>query len=179
MAPTTDHEQVAAFAATTHTQDSEVQSEDSARYRRLAFAFGLMATALGIVLLGLVAWIVLDTDPTDVTSEQQQMIETIDAYIAAWNAGDGQAADALMDAGGYLEDVGGKWYVAENGHSNYLEFLHMTGFNITRGDPVFVGNVVVVPHEYVEGSPYKSPNIYFMYPDGSKIWWVLEPYPLD
>ena len=63
MAPTTDHEQAAAFVASTHTQDSEVLSEDSARYRRLAFALGLTAIALGIVLLGLVVPLLLIAIP--------------------------------------------------------------------------------------------------------------------
>jgi hypothetical protein len=167
------------MASTTRSLESEVQTEGPERYRKLAMVFGWIAAILVIALLGLIAWIALDTDTTEITAEQQQMIETIDAYIAAWNDGDGAAADALMDPNGYLEDAGGRWYVAENGHSNYLEFLHMTGFNITRGDPVFVNNVVVVPHMYAEDSPIKRPNIYYMYPDGTRIWWVLEPYPID
>jgi len=116
----------------------------------------------------------------DLTAEQAQMIETIGEYLAAWNAGDGAAADALMDPNGYLEDVGGRWYVDDGSHSRYLETLHATGFPINRSeDFVVVGNVVVLTHTYAEGSTFLSPNIYYMYPDGTKIWWVHEPYPLN
>jgi hypothetical protein len=167
------------MTSATHFAESDVAPDpDAVRYRRRARVLGWIAVSLGIAVVGLVGWINLGSEAVDTTTEQDQMMETIDAYIAAWNTGDGAAADALMDPNGYLEDVGGRWYVAENEHSNYIDFLHMTGFHITRGEPVFVNNVVVVPHEYAAGNPYTSPNIYYMYPDGSKIWWVLEPYPL-
>jgi hypothetical protein len=113
------------------------------------------------------------------TPEQQQMLATIDLYIAAWNEGDAAAADALMDPNGYLEDVGGRWFAADGGYGRYLESLHALGFPIERSQDVdVVGSVVLTTNTYAEGSTAPSPNIYYMYPDGTKIWWVLEPYPL-
>lgn len=121
-----------------------------------------------------------DNPSTDLTAEQEQMIQTIDRYLAAWNAGDGAAADEVMDPNGYLEDIGGRWYVADGEHARYLETLHATGFPIERSDHVAViGNVVLMTNTYAEGSTSPSPNIYYMYPDGTKIWWVHEPYPLN
>lgn len=167
------------MSSTTRLPERQSPTDDRQSYRRSAVVFGWLAAVLGIAVLGLVMWILVGDDTPELSVEQQQMIETIDGYIAAWNHGDGAAADALMDPNGYLEDVGGRWYVAENGHSNYLESLHMMGFQITRSEPVFVGNVVVVTHQYAEGSTNESPNIYYMDPDGTRIRWVLEPYPLD
>ena len=170
--------------ADTELVATDVGSTDDAakQYRSRARNWMVVSAVLGLAVVGLVAWIIASGDDasTDLTAAQEQMIVTIDQYIAAWNAGDGAAADEVMDPNGYLEDVGGRWYVADGGHARYLETLHAMGFPIERSEEVaVVGNVVLMTNTYAEGSNTPSPNIYYMYPDGTKIWWVHEPYPLN
>jgi hypothetical protein len=134
---------------------------------------------LVVVSLGLAAWAILGEDGTaPLTVEQETMLETIDAYIDAWNTGDAAAADALMHPDGYLEDISNRFHVADGTHADYLKFAHSMGMRIYRGDPVALENVVVVPQGYSEGSPTDSPNVYYMSADGTRIQWLFEPYPL-
>ncbi|MGI9585061.1 MAG: nuclear transport factor 2 family protein [Acidimicrobiia bacterium] len=163
----------------THSTEAATAS-DVRRLRWWVRTLVGVSIVLALVVVGLAAWTAFGGESDKALSaEQEQMVETVDAYIAAWNAGDGDAAEALMDPKGYLEDVGGRWHVADGQHTAYLETLHATGFPIFRSDDVsVVGSVVLVSHTYAEGSSSESPNVYYLSPDGTQIRWVLEPYPL-
>lgn len=115
---------------------------------------------------------------TTLTPEQAQMVATVESYIAAWNSGEADAAAAVMYSDGYLEDVSGRWLIADGSHADYLRLFHSLGKQIYLEDPVIVENVLVALHRYSEGGPV-SPNIYYMTRDGTQIYWVIEPFPPD
>jgi hypothetical protein len=164
------------------TQATEQQStsvvQESGRYKTWSFVLGWISIALLIIVIGLGAWIVLaDDSAQQLTTEQEQSLETIDAYLAAWNAGDGAAADALMNPNGYLEDIGGRWYVADGSHARYLETVQSMGFTMELVDTYAMGNIVLVTYRSAEGGNPSVPNVYYMSPDGTQIHWVIDPYP--
>lgn len=154
--------------------------EDSGRYRTRSLVLGWVSALLVLAVFGLGAWIVFaDDSGQELTTEQEQSLETIEAYLAAWNAGDGAAADALMDPNGFLEDVGGRWYVADGSHARYLETLQTMGFTLELVDTYAMGNIVLITYRSAEGANPENPNVYYMSPDGTQIRWVIEPYPLS
>ena len=164
------------------TQATEPQTasvvEESGRYRTRSLVLGWISALLVVVVVGLAAWIVFaDDSGQELTTEQEQSLETIDAYLAAWNTGDGAAADALMDPNGYLEDVGGRWYVADGSHARYLETVQSMGFTMELVDTYAMDNIVLVTYRSAEGGNPSVPNVYFMSPDGTQIHWVIDPYP--
>ena len=164
------------------TQPTEPESvsvvEDSGRYRTRSRALGWISIVLLVVVIGLAAWIVFaDDSGQELTTEQEQSLETIEAYLAAWNAGDAAAADALMDPNGFLEDIGGRWYVADGSHARYLETVQAMGFTMELIDTYAMDNVVLVTYRSAEGGNPSTPNVYYMSPDGTQIRWVIDPYP--
>ena len=165
------------------TQATELEStsvvEELSRYRTRSLVLGWISALLVVVVIGLGAWIVFaDESGQELTTEQEQSLQTIEAYLTAWNAGDGAAADALMDPNGFMEDVGGRWYVADGSHARYLETLQTMGWTMKLVDTHAMGNIVLVTYSSAEGSNPQNPNVYYMSPDGTQIRWVIEPYPL-
>ena len=164
------------------TQSTEPDSasvvEDSGRYRTRSLVLGWISALLVVAVVGLAAWIVFaDDSGQELTTEQEQSLETIEAYLAAWNAGDGAAADALMDPNGFFEDIGGRWYVADGSHARYLETVQSMGFTLELVDTYAMDNVVLVTYRSAEGGNPSIPNVYYMSPDGTQIRWMIEPYP--
>ena len=152
---------------------------ESGRHKTRSLVLGWVSALLVVAVVGLGAWIVFaDDSGQELTTEQEQSLETIESYLAAWNAGDGAAADALMDPNGFLEDVGGRWYVADGSHARYLESLQSMGFTLELIDTYAMGNIVLVTYRSAEGANPENPNVYYMSPDGTQIRWVIEPYPL-
>lgn len=134
------------------------------------------AAVLAVAAIGLGAWVLLsEDDGQTLTAEQETMFETIDGYIAAWNEGDAAAADALVDPDGYLEDISGRYYVSDGRHGAYVESMYSTGFSLQRTDEAYViANMVLVGYAQF---PDNAPGLYYMSPDGTKILWVLDPFP--
>lgn len=136
---------------------------------------GWLVALLGALVIGLTAWLVFADPPAqDLTAEQQTMLETIDAYVDAWNAGDSAAADALMEPDGFLEDVSGRWSVANGDHADYIEMLHSFGFTIRRGDAYIINDVVLVNLHYTESRAVDSANVFWMSSNGTRIEQVIE-----
>ncbi len=125
---------------------------------------------LSLAVVGLVGFIVLSDDGNEaMTPEQDQMIETVDTYLAGWNAGDEEAVLAVMDPLGYY-DNGEQWRVDDGRLAGYVRTLHSLGMNVARGETVVLGNVVVAMQTtYGESGDYTS--IYKMSPDGTTILW--------
>jgi hypothetical protein len=164
------------------TQATEPQShsvvEESGRYKTRSLVLGWISALLVVAVVGLGAWVVFaDDSGQELTTEQEQSLETIEAYLAAWNAGDGAAADALMNPNGYLEDIGGRWYVADGSHARYLETVQSMGFTMELIGTYAMDNIVLVTYRSAEGGNPSVPNVYFMSPDGTQIHWVIDPYP--
>lgn len=84
-----------------------------------------VVAVVAALLLGLLAGYVLyDSDETSVpaamavdgdelTDRQEEMLELLDDYSAAWRAGDGEAAEAMFTSNGVL--TYGKDYLASDG----------------------------------------------------------------
>ena len=164
------------------TQATESQSTsvvlESGRHKTRSLVLGWVSALLVVAVVGLGAWIVFaDDSGQDLTTEQEQSLETIEAYLAAWNAGDAAAADALMDPNGYLEDPGGRFYVADGSHARWLESTQSMGFTMEVVDTYAMDNVVLVTYRSAEGGNPSTPNVYYMSPDGTQIHWVIDPYP--
>ena len=164
------------------TQATEPQStsvvEEAGRYRTRSLILGWISALLLVAVVALAAWIVFaDDSGQDLTTEQEQSLETIEAYLAAWNAGDGAAADALMDPNGYLEDPGGRFYVADGSHARWLESTQSMGFTMELVDTYAMDNIVLATYRMAEGGNPSTPNVYYMSPDGTQIHWVIDPYP--
>lgn len=160
-------------------QSEQADSVDASkvnRYRTRSQILAAVSVVLAVAVIGLGAWILFsgDDDQTQ-TAEQEAMFQTIDEYLAAWNEGDAAAADALLDPDGYLEDISGRYYVSDGRHAAYVESMHSTGFSLERTDEAYViANTVLVAYTGVQNS---APGLYYMSPDGTKILWVLDPFP--
>mgnify|MGYP001814559782 CR=1 FL=1 len=146
------------------------------RYRTRSRILAAVSVVLGVAVIGFGAWTLFSGDDDRMlTAEQEAMFETIDEYLAAWNEGDAAAADALLDPDGYLEDISGRYYVSDGRHAAYVESMHSTGFSLERTDEAYViANTVLVAYTGVQNS---VPGLYYMSPDGTKILWVLDPFP--
>jgi len=110
------------------------------------------------------------------TAEQEQMVETIDTYLAAWNSGNAAAGEAVMTPDAFFEDASGRWMVADGSHADYLRLVHSLGMRFYRvGEPVAVDRIVIVPTGSSENAPSPAPDVYYMSPDGTEILWMIEP----
>lgn len=135
---------------------------------------------LVVLVVGLAALVVVSGDEAaGTTPEQQQMLETIDAYLAGWNDGDETAVLAVMDPNGFYENAADRWSAADGGLAGYVNTMHSLGLTVTRGDAVFLGDTVVTSQEtYGQSDSYES--IYRMSPDGTTIMWNLSgPQPSE
>jgi len=125
---------------------------------------------LTVAVIGLAGFIVLSDDGSGaMTPEQDRMVETVDAYLAGWNAGDEAAVLEVMDPLGYY-DNGEHWMVDDGRLAGYVRTMHSMGLSVSRGETVVLGNVVVAMQTtYGESDGYAS--IYKMSPDGTSILW--------
>jgi hypothetical protein len=164
-----------------HTLESlpeSAVSRDLDGLRRRTRILGSLVVVLALAVIGLGSWILVSDPPVqDLTPVQETMLDTIDTYIEGWNAGDAEAVVSVMDPNGFLQDIGGRWEVADGALANYVNSLHMMGMRIWPGDAYVIGPVVLVDHHYAEQSTTPGPNIYFMSADGTRILWAMEPWP--
>jgi hypothetical protein len=142
------------------------------RSRMLGWLAGILAVA--VVAMG--AWMIFGDDGgQSLTAEQEQMIETVDAYLDSWNTGDGAAAAALMSPSGY-HDNGSRYFVRDGQLAAFIEQVHGMNFSVSRtGDAAFVGNYVMTTEHIPATSTTDRPSIYKMSTDGTTILWHHAP----
>lgn len=137
------------------------------------------AAALGVAVIGLGALLIFDSGTedaaADLTSTQEQMLKTIDAYLDAWNAGDGAAAAALVSDSGYHENGSSRYSVADGELVAFITMVHGMDFSVSRSDAAFVGNYVMTTEHIPADSEVGRPSIYWMASDGNRILWHMAP----
>jgi hypothetical protein len=142
------------------------------RDRRLAWLAGILA--LAVVAMG--AWMIFgDSGGQSLTAEQEQMLETVDEALLAWNAHDGEALAALYVPSGYHDNGSTRYSVAEGRLARYVTGLGAMGFSVESGEHHVVGNLVVSEGYIPAGSETVRPGIHAMSADGTKILWHLAP----
>jgi hypothetical protein len=149
------------------------------RIRRLSWLSGVLV----VVVLGLGAWLLFGdsgTSDADLTAEQEQMLETINGHVAAWNDGDGAGVVAFMASPTSYHDNGtGRIPVADGELEAYVDRLGSQSFSVrssaSDGDAAFVGNFVMTTDYIPETSETPRPSIYKMTPDGTAVVWHYVP----
>ena len=136
---------------------------------------GWLSAILAIAVIALGAWLIFDGGESadDLTATQEQTLETLDAYLEAWNDADGAAAVALMTPNGYHDNLNAKYYANPSGSQGSLERLvdsaDSLGFSVSRSDVTFVGPWVVNTEHRPAGSANESLSLFYMNADGTKI----------
>ena len=130
-----------------------------------------------VVVLG--GMLVFDDDGgPDLTAEQDQMLETIEGYLNAWNDGDGAAATAYMAPSAYHDNGSNRYTVADGELEAFLESISV-GFSVrssvTDGEAAFVGDYVMTTDFIPATSTLERPSIFKMSADGSTILWHYAP----
>ena len=135
--------------------------------RWLIAAVGVLA----VISLGLAALVVFEEEGAEpLTVEQERMLESIDAYLAGWTAGDVDAMAAVMAPDGYFsDDLEKRLYMEDSEFREFVGAIHSLGFAVSRSDAAFVNNVVLVTQEKTNGGPSPSPGVFIMSHDGTQI----------
>lgn len=156
-----------------------VTSHDADKLRKQNRLLMWLAIALAAMVVAAGAWIVLDggDSAVDLTAEQEQMLETIDAYLTAWNDHDGAAAAALMVGDDSYHDNGIRYPVAEGRLADFVTGL--STFSVASsaqdGEAAFVGNYVLTTDFIPETSTIARPSLFRMTSDGTAIVWHYAP----
>lgn len=142
------------------------------------------SAVLAIAVIALGAWLFFGNDSgsgdLDLTPEQEQMLETINAQLAAWNDGDGAGVVALMASESSYHDNGSRRIaVADGALEDFVNGLGSLSFSVrslaTEGEAAFVGNYVMTTDFVPADSQTPRPSIYRMTPDGSAVVWHYAP----
>ena len=158
-----------------------VTSHDAEQLRKQNRLLRWLSIALAVIVVAAGAWIVFDDgdgdSAADLTAEQEQMLETIDAYIDAWNDHDGAAAAALMAGDASYHDNGVRYLVADGRFADFVTGL--STFSVASsaqdGEAAFVGNYVLTTDFIPETSTIARPSFYKMTSDGTAIVWHYAP----
>lgn len=112
--------------------------------RNRTFIFLSAILAVAVLVMGAIM-IFGDDGGQSLTPEQEQMLETIDQYGAALNAGDGAAAAALMAPSGWqqVEVDGKRCLVADGSLQAHFDGIDALGYSQRRSDAAFVGPYVM------------------------------------
>lgn len=143
--------------------------------------FTWLSIALVAALVAFAALVFIDSgDAADeLTAEQEQMLETIDAYLAAWNDHDGAAAAALMASDSSYHDNGTRYLVAEQRLERLISGLAGLSVSVrslaSDGEAAFVGNYVLTTDFIPASSTIPRPSFFKMTPDGTAIIWHYAP----
>ncbi|MFW2383149.1 MAG: hypothetical protein ACN4GZ_15465 [Acidimicrobiales bacterium] len=138
-----------------------------------------LSVALAVALVGFGTWAIVGNDDgaADLTAQQEQMLETIDEYLEAWNNHDGEAAAALMASESSYHDNGTRYFVADGEFADFVSRL--TSFSVkslaSDGEAEFVGNYVLTTDYIPEFSTTATPSFFRMTSDGTKIIWHYAP----
>lgn len=126
---------------------------------------------LAVAVLGLVAWATLGETGGErdaLTVEQERMLDTIDAYLAALTAGDTDAMAAVMAPEGFFyEDLDRRFYLEDGELAEFVDGLHSLGFVVSRESATVVDNVVLVNQTRNFGG--SSPAVFVMSHDGAQV----------
>ena len=142
------------------------------RNRTLVWLSGMLAA----FVLAAGAWIIFDGfSASDLTPVQEEMLDTIDAYLEAWNSGDGTAATELMSVSGYHDNGDSRYYAAEGRLAAFIDLVHDLNFTVSRTGAAFVGDYVMTTEHIPASSEVDRPSIYRMSNDGTLILWHLAP----
>jgi len=137
---------------------------------------GWLAGILTVAVLALGAWMIFGDDGgQSLTAEQEQMIETVDEALVAWNAHDGEALAALYMPNGYHDNGSTKYFVADGELAGYVTGLGSLNFSVESGETYVIGNYVLSEGFIPAGSETVRLGIHAMTPDGTKILWHLAP----
>jgi len=138
-----------------------------------------IALAVALVAFGALAFIDSGETADDLTAEQEQMLETIDAYLVAWNNYDGAAAAALMASENSYHDNGTRYLVLDGRLERLINGLANTGVSIRNlsgdGGATFVGDYVLTTAFIPASSDVPRPSFFKMTPDGTAIIWHYSP----
>jgi hypothetical protein len=138
-----------------------------------------LSVALAIALVAFGTWAIAGNDDgaNDLTAQQEQMLETIDAYMVAWNNHDGEAAAALMASNSSYHDNGTRYHVANERLAGFVDRLF--GFSVrssaSDGEAAFVGNYVLTTDYIGAQSDLARPSFFRMTSDGTRIMWHYAP----
>jgi hypothetical protein len=117
--------------------------DEQIQNRNRTFVFLSAILAVAVLAMGAIM-IFGDDGGQSLRPEQEQMVETVDEYLAAWNAGDGAAATALMASSGYHDNGTAQIPVADGRLEAFIDNVNAIGFSVRRtGDAAFVGNFVM------------------------------------
>ena len=142
------------------------------RDRRLAWLAGILVVA--VVAMG--AWMIFGDDGgQSLTAAQEQMLETVDKALVAWNAHDGEALAALYMPSGYHDNGNTRYYVAEGKLADYVTSLGAMNFSVRSGEHYVIGNLVFSEGYIPQQSETVRPGIHAMSADGKRILWHLAP----
>jgi hypothetical protein len=141
--------------------------------RNRTFVFLSAILAVAVLVMGAIM-IFGDDGGQSLTPEQEQMLETIDQYGAALNAGDGAAATALMAPSGY-HDNGKRYPVADGRLEAFFDNIDDLGFSMRRSDAAFIGTYVITTDHIPADSEEVRPSIFRMNADGTMIMWHYAP----
>lgn len=139
------------------------------RNRWLGWLAGILAVA--VVTMG--AWMIFgDDDGRSLTAQQEQ---TLDGFLAAWNAGDGEAAAEFMMPSAYHDNGANRYFVAEGKFADFVEMTKALGFSIEPGDQRAAYGDFVVSWVKLAGDTDETFSVFRMTPDGTRIQWHLAP----
>ncbi|MBT8194137.1 MAG: hypothetical protein HKO63_05370 [Acidimicrobiia bacterium] len=142
------------------------------RDRWLAWLAGILVVA--VVAMG--AWMIFGDDGgQSLTAAQEQMLETVDQALVAWNAHDGEALAALYMPSGYHDNGSMRYYVAEGKLADYVTSLGSMTFSVRSGEHYVIGNLVFSEGYVPQQSETVRPGIHAMSADGKRILWHLAP----
>lgn len=163
------------------TPEPVVDDEVGALKKRIRWLSWLSGT-LAVVVIGLGAWLLFGdsgTSDADLTAEQEQMLETINGQLAAWNDADGAGVVAFMASPTSYHDNGTRRIpVADGELEAYVDRLG-SSFSVrssaSDGDAAFVGDFVMTTDYIPETSETPRPSIFEMTPDGTAVVWHYAP----
>jgi len=146
------------------------------RNRLLMWLSILLAAALAAFAI----WAIVDDESTtELTVEQEQMLETVDAYLDAWNEGDGEAAAALMIPSGFHDNGSRRVFASDGELATFIETADSLGFSIrsgvAEGEATFIGNYVMTEDYIPETSTIPRPSIFKMSANGELILFHYAP----
>jgi hypothetical protein len=160
-----------------------VTSHEAEQLRKQNRRLRWLSVALAAIVVAAGAWIVFDSGDSagdsaaDLTPEQEQMLETIDAYFDAWNDHDGAAAAALMASDASYHDNGVRYLVADGRLADFV--TRLSTFSVASsaqdGEAAFVGNYVLTTDFIPETSTTARPSLFEMTSDGTAIVWHYAP----
>lgn len=131
-------------------------AEPERKHRSLMTAIAVIVALLLGVLAGYVLFGSDDANPDivvagddDLTARQEQMVDLLDDCEAAWQAGDGDAVEAMFTDNGVLYVFGEEYRVDDARLAEYVDTHPFPGLEIF--EPVLVRNDTLLSFHRLEG----------------------------